>query len=61
MILESKVKEFKNKTYIYQSNDEGVTQFKQLLNYFIDYNYRTKVIDTLCKKFNYNLDQEIFI
>ena len=56
MIPESKVKEFKNKTYICQSNDEGVTQFKQLLNYFIDYNFRTSIINALCKKFNYELD-----
>ena len=49
MIPESKVKEFKNKTYKCQSNDEGVTQFKQLLNYFIDYNFRTSIINALCK------------
>lgn len=60
MITKSKVTEFKNKTYKYQSNDEGVTQFKQILNYFINYNHRTKVINKLCKQFSYNLKSENF-
>ena len=60
MIPDIKVKEFKNKTYICQNNSEGVTYFKQILNYFIDYNYREMVVDELCKKFHYSLKPDSF-
>ena len=60
MILENRIEEFKSKTYISQNNNEGVTDFKKLLNYFIDYKYRTAVIDRLCDRFDYNLEAESF-
>ncbi len=45
MISDSKREEFKERTYLHQNNYRGVTDFKRLLNYFIDYKYRENVLD----------------
>ncbi|QUM77862.1 polysaccharide deacetylase family protein [Moritella sp. 24] len=39
--------EFEEKTYNYQTNDECTLQVKRILNYFLSYQYRTKIIDML--------------
>jgi len=51
MIPDIKIKAFRNQTYTNQNNEEGVVHFKRLLNYYIDYKYRTKIIDELCSSF----------
>ena len=37
MIPDSKILEFRSKTYRKQENYEGITEFKRILNYFIDF------------------------
>jgi len=39
--------EFESKTYVHQSNDQCTLRVKRILNYFLSYDYRTKVIDEL--------------
>jgi len=53
MIRDKKRKEFREKTYLTQDNYSGVSEFKRLLNYFIDYSYRESLIDAIAKKFKY--------
>ena len=45
------VKEFHSETYRTQSNDDYTNRVKRTLNYFIDYQYRGKVIDSLMNQF----------
>ncbi len=51
MIPDEKRKEFRERTYSKQSNFEGVTEFKRILNYFIDYKYRKEIINSIAKEF----------
>ena len=51
MIPLSKVDEFEKATYATQHNDEGVSAFKRLLNYFVDYRYRPELINAIARKF----------
>lgn len=53
MIPDSKRQAFTDKTYCNQNNYEGVTQFKRLLNYLIDYKYREDVIDEVASILGY--------
>lgn len=52
--------EFDEQTYTNQINHDGVSEFKRLLNYFIDYSYRSEVIDAIGRKFNFKFDTEDF-
>ena len=56
MVPDSNVLEFRSKIYRKQENYEGVTEFKRILNYFIDYEYRTKVIDQVATDLGYKFD-----
>ena len=56
MIPDSKIEEFRKETYIEQENYEGVTEFKRILNYFIDYDFREKVIDQIANKIGFEFD-----
>ena len=60
MIPDKKRKEFKEKTYTNQTNYEGVSEFKRLLNYFIDYKHRSGFIDVVSKVFNYEFSAKSF-
>jgi peptidoglycan/xylan/chitin deacetylase (PgdA/CDA1 family) len=51
---------FDKKTYANQVNADGVSEFKRLLNYFIDYNYRSGVIDAIGKHFRFSFDVSDF-
>ena len=51
MFDESRIDEFKSKTYLTQKNDDYSLIFKRILNYYISYEYREKVLDKLMKKF----------
>jgi len=51
MLCQEHVKEFKSKTYKKQVNDTNTEEVKKLLNYFIDYKYRSTIVDMLAKKF----------
>jgi peptidoglycan/xylan/chitin deacetylase (PgdA/CDA1 family) len=52
--------EFDKKTYSNQVNYDGVSEFKRLLNYFVDYQYRSEILDAIGKKFNLRLDTSSF-
>ena len=56
MISDKKIKEFREDTYKNQSNSEGVTRFKRILNYFVSYEYRESLIDELFKIFGASFD-----
>lgn len=60
MIPDSKREEFRKLTYVRQDNYEGVSEFKRILNYFVDYKYRDSVIDQVANNFNYKFDAESF-
>ncbi len=60
MIPDAKRKEFHEQTYTNQTNYEGVSEFKRLLNYFIDYEHRTGFIDVLSKVFDYEFSASSF-
>lgn len=49
MISNNKISEFRNCTYINQNNFPGVSDFKRLINYFLDYKYKDLVLDEIEK------------
>ncbi|WP_246023743.1 polysaccharide deacetylase family protein [Campylobacter taeniopygiae] len=58
MIEKQLMKEFKNKTYVKQDNDENVAKFKKIFNYYIKYEFREEILDKIVK--NFLDDGEIF-
>ena len=60
MIPDNKIKEFRNKTYSNQKNYEGVSEFKRILNYFINYDYRESIIDDVAESLDYKFDPDNF-
>ena len=50
MLIDKKVSSFRNNTYITQSNDEYTTEVKKILNYYISYEAREKVLAILKEK-----------
>lgn len=60
MIPDAKREEFRKKTYLTQKNYEGVSEFKRLLNYFIDYQYCSDVIDAIAESFDFQFDASRF-
>ena len=53
MIPDEKRKEFREQTYTKQNNYDGVSEFKRILNYFVSYEYREELIDSVADEFNY--------
>lgn len=53
MIPDSKRREFRDETYSNQINNESISEFKKLLNYYISYDFRESTIDNIGKVFNY--------
>ena len=60
MILDDKRKEFREQTYTKQDNYDGISEFKRILNYFISYEYRSGLIDSVASKFNYLFETSEF-
>lgn len=60
MIPDEKIKAFKNETYKRQSNYEGVSEFKRILNFYVSYEFRHYLIDTIAKKVGYEFDTQGF-
>lgn len=56
MIPVTRHEEFEGVTYVTQRNDEGVTSFKRLLNYFVDYQYRSDLIDAIGRNFGFDFN-----
>tara|TARA_B110000879_G_C11142214_1_gene500848 strand:+ start:953 stop:1885 length:933 start_codon:yes stop_codon:yes gene_type:complete len=60
-MVSSHMKEyFMNKIYISQNNDEGVSDFKSVLNYYMDDKFREYIIDRIADKFNYTFHNNDF-
>jgi peptidoglycan/xylan/chitin deacetylase (PgdA/CDA1 family) len=53
MIPGEKIDEFRNRTYARQENAAGVSEFKRLMNYFVDYRHRTFIINEVAKNFGF--------
>lgn len=53
MIPDSKRREFRDETYTNQINNESISEFKKLLNYYISYDFREAIIDNISKVFNF--------
>ena len=60
MIPDKKRKDFREKTYINQENFESVSELKRLLNYFVEYKYRSLLIEEIRKEFDYKFDHPSF-
>ena len=60
MIPDKRVDAFKNDTYKSQENNRGVSEFKRLMNYFIDYDHREKIIDEIAKELGYRFVADQF-
>lgn len=60
MILHERVEEFRNQTYSRQHNGAGVSEFKRLMNYYIDTDYRTAFISKLAKYLGFSFQPEMF-
>jgi peptidoglycan/xylan/chitin deacetylase (PgdA/CDA1 family) len=52
--------EFDKETYSNQVNYDGVSEFKRLLNYFVDYQYRSEILDAIGTKFSFTFDASSF-
>lgn len=52
--------EFDKETYWNQVNYDGVSEFKRLLNYFVDYQYRSEILDAIGTKFSFTFDASSF-
>jgi len=51
MLCSQRVEEFRRWTYRRQANDQPTLQVKRLLNYFIDYTWRGRLVDALMDRF----------
>jgi peptidoglycan/xylan/chitin deacetylase (PgdA/CDA1 family) len=59
MLSHAHIKEFRELTYSLQKNDSYTTLVKRMMNYFISYDYREKVLDTLMNDF-FGGDESVF-
>lgn len=59
MISDSKIEEFQRE-YSLQTNSEGVSEFKKILNYYISYTYRSEIINKLAKILDYTFESKNF-
>ena len=53
--------EFDKETYSNQVNYDGVSEFKRLLNYFVEYHYRSEIVDAVGRKFGFAFDASRFL
>jgi len=60
MIPDEKRSDFRNNTYINQRDLSGINNFKRVLNYYISYEHRTKIIEKIAKDLDYFFDAEDF-
>lgn len=60
MISDSKIKDFRNETYLKQSNYEGISEFKRILNFFVNYEYRENLIDKVARIVGYKFNSPDF-
>jgi peptidoglycan/xylan/chitin deacetylase (PgdA/CDA1 family) len=51
MLSHAHVDDFRQRTYVSQDNDAATTEFKRMLNYYISYECRERVLDELMQRF----------
>ena len=51
MLSHAHVQEFRQATYARQENDTATTEFKRILNYYVSYEYRESLLDSLMAEF----------
>jgi len=60
MIPDKRIEEFRRETYLTQKNYEGITEFKQILNYYVSDEHRESLINKVAEKFGYLFEVEKF-
>lgn len=60
MIPDEMIEDFRNQTYTGQQNTAGISEFKRLMNYFIDYKYRTAVINQIADSLGFLFQLDMF-
>ena len=60
IVDKDRVKEFRERTYIHQNNYHGISEFKRLLNYFVDYKFREGIIDEILSRAEVPVDFDNF-
>ncbi len=53
MITDERREGFREHTYTREDNDKGISVFKRILNYFVSYEYREYLIDSVARELNY--------
>lgn len=59
-IPDEKRKEFRNQTYTKQDNYVGLSECRRILNYFVSYQYRERLIDLVILDLNFLLQESKF-
>lgn len=52
--------DFNELTYKLQINHKGISDFKRILNYFVDYDFRSEIIDNIATHFGYEFPSDEF-
>lgn len=60
MITDEKRGGFREKTYTGQDNGDGISEFKRILNYYVSYEYREFLIDSVARELNYVFQTSTF-
>ncbi len=60
MIPVKKIYEYHNQTYTHQENATGEAEFKRLMNYFVDYQFRTNIINEIADRLGFIFKQNCF-
>ncbi len=60
MIPDEKIREFRELTYNNQQNYKGVSEFKRIMNYFVSYQYRKKLIDLVANELDFQFNVSNF-
>lgn len=55
-----KIAEFRDGTYTRQQNSTGISEFKRLMNYFVDYQYRTYIISEVANQLGFDFKRDCF-
>lgn len=61
MVPFAKREEFDRLTYVTQENYEGVSEFKRILNYFVDESLKSQLIDAVAQYFDYSYPDNFYI
>jgi len=60
MLIDKEIDYFRDSPYSKQNNYVGVSEFKRILNYFVDYKYKKYLIDKVALNFDYIFDPDSF-